>query len=340
MIITKTPFRISFFGGGTDYPAWLKENNGSVIGTTINKYCYISCRVLPPFFENKHRIVYSIVENVKTISEIQHPSVRAVLEYMGIDDGIEIHHNGDLPARTGLGSSSSFTVGLLHALYAMKGVMLSKKKLASEAIHIEKNILKENVGLQDQILVSTGGFKKIEFASESVFQETPIIIHDGRLNELKSHLMLFFTGISRFASSIAGEKIKNIPKKKYELTLMREMVEEAISIITSGKNICEFGQLLNESWKLKRTLTDNITNSFIDNIYNNAMETGAIGGKILGAGGGGFMLIFAKPQDQTRIKKRLKKFLCVPFDFEKHGSQVIVFQPESSGFNYPNHGCL
>ena len=152
--------------------------------------------------------------------------------------------------------------------------------------------------------------------------------------------MLFFTGISRFASSIAGKKIENIPKKKYELALMREMVEEAISIITSGKNICEFGQLLNESWKLKRTLTDNITNSFIDNIYDNAMETGALGGKILGAGGGGFMLIFAKPQDQTRIKKRLKKFLCVPFDFEKHGSQVVVFQPESSDFNYPNHGCL
>ena len=340
MIITKTPFRISFFGGGTDYPAWLKENNGSVIGTTINKYCYISCRVLPPFFEHKHRIVYSVVENVKTVSEIQHPSVRAALEYIGIDDGIEIHHDGDLPAKTGLGSSSSFTVGLLHALYAMKGVMLSKKQLASEAIHIEKNILKENVGLQDQILVSTGGFKKIAFTSESAFQETPITIHDKRLNELKSHLMLFFTGISRFASSIAGKKIKNIPKKKYELALMCEMVEEAISIITSGKNICEFGQLLNESWKLKRTLTDNITNSFIDNIYDNAMETGAIGGKILGAGGGGFMLIFAKPQDQTRIKKRLKKFLCVPFDFEKHGSQVIVFQPESSGFNYPNHGCL
>jgi D-glycero-alpha-D-manno-heptose-7-phosphate kinase len=338
MIITKTPFRISFFGGGTDYPAWLKENNGSVIGTTINKYCYISCRVLPPFFEHKHRIVYSIVENVKTVSEIQHPSVRAALEYIGIDDGIEIHHDGDLPAKTGLGSSSSFTVGLLHALYAMKGVMLSKKQLASEAIHIEKNILKENVGLQDQILVSTGGFKKIEFASESVFQETPIIIHDGRLNELKSHLMLFFTGISRFASSIAGKKIKNIPKKKYELALMREMVEEAISIITSGKDICEFGQLLNESWKLKRTLTDNITNSFIDNIYDNAMETGALGGKILGAGGGGFMLIFAKPQDQTRIRKRLKKFLCVPFDFEKHGSQVIVFQPEPLDFNHPNHG--
>jgi D-glycero-alpha-D-manno-heptose-7-phosphate kinase len=320
MIITKTPFRISFFGGGTDYPAWLKENNGSVIGTTINKYCYISCRVLPPFFEHKHRIVYSIVENVKTVSEIQHPSVRAALEYMGIDDGIEIHHDGDLPAKTGLGSSSSFTVGLLHALYAMKGVMLSKKQLASEAIHIEKNILKENVGLQDQILVSTGGFKKIEFASESVFQETPIIVHDGRLNELKSHLMLFFTGISRFASSIAGKKIENIPKKKYELALMREMVEEAISIITSGKNICEFGKLLNESWKLKRTLTDNITNSFIDNIYDNAMETGAIGGKILGAGGGGFMLLFAKPQDQTRIKKQHKSTTASPQYFSSNCS--------------------
>ena len=340
MIITKTPFRISFFGGGTDYPAWLGENKGSVLGTTINKYCYISCRSLPPFFEHKHRIVYSKVENVKTVSEIQHPSVRAVLEYMGVDVGMEIHHDGDLPARAGLGSSSSFTVGLLHALYAMKGEMPPKIRLASEAIHIEKDILRENVGLQDQIFASEGGFIKIDFIDEKNFYTSPVTISSGRLEELQSHLMLFFTGISRYASNVAGKKIENIPNKKKELSRMYEMVEEGLSILTGESNICEFGALLNESWKLKRSLGDSITSPFIDSVYENAMNAGAVGGKLLGAGGGGFMLIFAKPQDQTRIKKRLKKFLCVPFDFEKHGSQVIVFQPESSGFNYPNHGCL
>ncbi|SVE05851.1 uncharacterized protein METZ01_LOCUS458705, partial [marine metagenome] len=216
MIITKTPFRISFFGGGTDYPAWCNENKGSVLGTTIDKYCYISCRRLPPFFSNKHRIVYSKIEAVQSVSEIEHPAVRAALEYMSVTDGMEIHHDGDLPARTGLGSSSSFTVGLLHALYAMKGEMLSKKRLALEAIHIERNILKEHVGLQDQILVSIGGFNKIDFADENTFQETHITIHKEKLDELKSHLMLFFTGISRFASDIAKEKIKSIPKKKKE----------------------------------------------------------------------------------------------------------------------------
>ena len=340
MIITKTPFRISFFGGGTDYPAWFNENKGSVLGTTIDKYCYISCRCLPPFFEHKHRIAYSKVETVKTVSEIQHPAVRAILEYMGINNGMEIHHDGDLPARTGLGSSSSFTVGLLHALYAMKGEMLSKKRLALEAIHIEKDILKENVGLQDQVFASVGGFKKIDFIDKATFHEMPITIANKRFDELRDHLMLFFTGISRFASTIAEKKIKNIPNRKKELTLMCEMVEEGISILTSDTNLCEFGQLLHESWKLKRSLSDGITTPFIDDIYSSAMDAGAIGGKLLGAGGGGFMLIFAKPQDQPAIKKRLRKFLSVPFEFDRLGSQVIVFQPGILDINYPNHGSL
>lgn len=329
MIITKTPFRISFFGGGTDYPAWLNENKGSVLGTTIDKYCYINCRRLPPFFSNKHRIVYSKIEAVQSVSEIKHPSVRATLEYMGITDGMEIHHDGDLPARTGLGSSSSFTVGLLHALYGMKGKMPSKQSLAIEATHIEKNILKENVGLQDQIFASEGGFMKIEFFDEQNFHTSPITLHNERLTELQSHLMLFFTGISRFASNIAGKKIENIPNKKKELTRMYEMVEEAISILTTSTNICEFGKLLDESWKLKRSLCDSITTPVIDDMYTSATSAGAIGGKLLGAGGGGFMLLFAKPQDQPEIKRRLKNFLFVPFKFDKLGSQVIVFQPST-----------
>ena len=338
MIITKTPYRISFFGGGTDYPAWLKENNGAVLGTTINKYCYISCRTLPPFFEHKHRIVYSKVENVKTVSEIQHPSVRAALEYMNVDGGMEIHHDGDLPARAGLGSSSSFTVGLLHALYAMKGEMPEKKHLANEAIHIEKDILKENVGLQDQIFASEGGFIRIDFNDEKKFNTSPITIHNKRLKELESHLMLFFTGISRYASTVAGKKIENIPKKKKELSQMLEMVDEAISILTHDTDISEFGKLLHESWKLKRSLSDSVTTSFINEIYSSAMDAGAIGGKLLGAGGGGFMLIFAKPQDQPKIKKRLNKFLSVPFEFDRLGSQVIVFQPDTLIANYLENG--
>ena len=284
MIITKTPFRISFFGGGTDYPVWFNEHKGSVLGTTIDKYCYISCRHLPPFFSNKHRIVYSKIEAVQSVSEIQHPAVRATLQYMGITEGMEIHHDGDLPARAGLGSSSSFTVGLLHALYAMKGEMPTKKRLASEAIHIEKDILRENVGLQDQIFASEGGFIKIDFIDEKNFNTSPITISSGRLEELQSHLMLFFTGISRYASNVAGKKIENIPNKKKELSRMYEMVEEGISILTSNTDVCEFGKLLHESWKLKRSLSDSVTTPLVDNIYSSARDAGAIGGKLLGAG--------------------------------------------------------
>ena len=340
MIITKTPFRISFFGGGTDYPTWLNEHKGSVLGTTIDKYCYISCRHLPPFFSNKHRIVYSKIEAVQSVSEIQHPAVRATLEYMGITEGMEIHHDGDLPAKAGLGSSSSFTVGLLHALYGMKGEMPPKIRLASEAIHIEKDILRENVGLQDQIFASEGGFIKIDFIDEKNFYTSPVTISSGRLEELQSHLMLFFTGISRYASNVAGKKIENIPNKKKELSQMYEMVEEGVSILTSNTDVCEFGKLLHESWKLKRSLSDSVTTPLVDSIYSSARDAGAIGGKLLGAGGGGFMLIFAKPQDQPKIKESLKDFLSVPFEFDRLGSQVIVFQPETLGSHYPDHGSL
>ena len=203
MIISRTPFRISFFGGGTDYPAWYRENKGAVLATTINRYCYITCRYLPPFFEHKHRIVYSKIENVKDISEIMHPSARAVLQFMKIREGIELHHDGDLPARTGLGSSSAFTVGLLHALYALKGVMLPKNRLATQAIHIEQEILKENVGSQDQILAAFGGFNRINFNLDGSFQIMPVILKKEKLEQLQKHLMLYFTGLSRFASDIA-----------------------------------------------------------------------------------------------------------------------------------------
>jgi len=327
MVITKTPFRISFFGGGTDYPAWYKENAGSVLSTTIDKYCYISCRRLPPFFKYKHRIVYSRAESTSKIDSIVHPSVRETFRFMKINEGLEIHHDGDLPARSGLGSSSSFTVGLLHALYALNGQMVTKQRLAEEAIHIEQNLIKEFVGSQDQIATAFGGLNKINFYTDSSFTLTPIILRKERIHDFESHLMLFFTGFSRIASDIAKEQIKKIHRTKKELSIMHQMVEEAVSILNSGSDIGEFGKLLNESWKLKRSLSDKVSNERIDKIYETACLGGALGGKILGAGGGGFMLIFARPKDQQRIKEKLKKLLLVPIKFEDSGSQVVVYSP-------------
>ena len=333
MIISKTPFRISFFGGGTDYPAWFRENGGSVLATTINKYCYISCRYLPQFFEHKHRIVYSKIEMVHDINEIEHPAVKAVVNFMGIKEGLEIHHDGDLPARTGLGSSSAFTVGMLHTLYALKGIMPTKKRLASEAIHIERNVLHESVGSQDQVLTAIGGFNRIDFLNDDNFREIPITVPQGRVEELENHLMLFFTGVSRFASEIAKKKIENMPNRKKELTIMQQMVDEALYIIVNNDDIVRFGKLLHESWLLKRSLSESVSNSQIDEIYTAALEAGAIGGKLLGAGGGGFFLVFARPQDQPAIAKRLKNLLCIPFAFENQGSQIVVFQPDATPRN-------
>ena len=330
MIISRTPFRVSFFGGGTDYPAWYNDQGGAVLATSINKYCYISCRYLPPFFEHKYRVVYSKVEMVKDASELQHPVVRAAIDFMKINEGLEIHHDGDLPARTGLGSSSSFTVGMLHALYALKGIMPTRKRLALEAIHLERNVLKENVGSQDQILASIGGFNRIDFdpGHENTYRETPIMVNAQRTQDLQSHLMLFFTGISRFASDVAKKKIDNMPNKKKQLTAMRQMVEEAISILISGGCMTEFGKLLHDSWMLKRELSDGVTSKYIDEIYDAARDEGAIGGKLLGAGGGGFMLFFAPPEKHAAIEKRLGDLLRVPFEFEFQGSQIVVFQPD------------
>jgi len=328
MVISRTPFRISFFGGGTDYPAWYEEREGAVLATTINKYCYISCRYLPPFFSHKYRIVYSEVETTKRWQEIQHPVVRAAIDFTGIQEGLEVHHDGDLPARTGLGSSSAFTVGMLHTLYALKGVMPSRRRLALEAIHLERDHLKENVGSQDQVLASTGGLRKIKFDKESTYKETPITTVAGRIKELQNHLMLFFTGISRYASDIAKKKIENIPHRHHQLTTMYHMVDEAVNLLASRQPIEEFGRLLHESWKLKRELSDNISDAHINEIYDAALNSGAIGGKLLGAGGGGFMLVFARPQDHAKIQKRLSTLLRVPFEFEYQGSQIIVYHPD------------
>lgn len=329
MIITRTPFRISFFGGGTDYPAWFQENGGQVLATTINKYCYISCRYLPPFFEHKHRIVYSRIENVKNIDEIEHPAIKGVLSWMNWERGLEIHHDGDLPARSGLGSSSSFTVGLINTLLALRGERISKKELGQKAIHVEQEIINEHVGSQDQISAAYGGFNRIEFHRNGDFTVEPVVIDRDRLEELQSHLMLFFTGISRYAAEIAKSKIDNFKDRVKELKAIDQMVTQGQSILlTPGTPIAEFGTLLHEAWMYKRSLSDKVSNVFVDEVYETARKNGAIGGKILGAGGGGFFLIFARPEDHGRVREALKDLIHVPIRFEWGGSQVVLYQPD------------
>jgi D-glycero-alpha-D-manno-heptose-7-phosphate kinase len=328
MIITRTPFRISFFGGGTDYPTWFQHHGGVVLATTIDKYCYISCRYLPQFFEHKYRIVYSRIENVRDISEIQHPAARAVLDVLDCKDGLEIHHDGDLPARSGLGSSSSFTVGLINAIMALRGKYISKEELASQAIHIEQQVIQENVGSQDQISAAFGGLNRIEFRRDGSFDVSPIVLPIERLAVLQSHLMLCFTGLSRIASEVAKSKIDNMDKREKELKIMQELVDQAISVLQSRTaSVEEFGTLLHESWMYKRQLSDKVSTSEIDDLYEAARKMGAIGGKLLGAGGGGFFLLFVRPEHQKEVREKLSRLVHVPFRFENAGSRVVLYQP-------------
>ena len=328
MIISKTPFRISFFGGGTDYPEWYHENGGSVLATTIDKYCYISCRHLPPFFEHKHRIVYSKIESVKTTEEIQHPVVRAVLSNLSITDGLEIHHDADLPARSGLGSSSSFTVGLINVLNALKGLQISKQDLAKQATYIEQEVLKETVGSQDQVLAAFGGFNRIDFHPDDSFNISPVIINKDLVEQLQSHMLLFFTGLSRFSSDIARDKVSNFTNRFQELTQIKEMVDEGMSILQSPSTpIMDLGKLMHESWKLKRSLSVKVSTPKIDEIYEAGIKAGATGGKILGAGGGGFILFFAEPKNHKKIRERLKSLVHVAFHFDDVGSKIVVYEP-------------
>lgn len=325
MIISRTPYRISFYGGGTDYHTWYQKHGSAVLSTTINHYCYLHCRYLAPFFGHKSRVVWSKIEEVVHNKDIQHPAVRAVLDYLNINQGIEIHHQGDLPARSGLGSSSAFTVGLLHAMYALRGMISSKRELACEAIHIERDILKEHVGVQDQIATAYGGLNKIIIHPDGDFEVTPLVLPAGRLRELHDHLLLFFTGVSRTASDIAADKIRSIPQKSHELHQMRNMVDKAERILCTREDITRFGELLHETWILKRQISHKIAPAYIDDIYTKARNAGAIGGKLLGAGGGGFMLFFVKPENKLKVCAALDDLLYVPFEFESSGSQIIFF---------------
>lgn len=326
MIISRTPFRISFFGGGTDYPTWYKEHGGAVLSSTFDKYCYITCRELPPFFDHKYRIAYSKIENKKTISEIEHPAIRGVLQEMDLPYGLEIHADADLPARSGLGSSSSFVVGMLNALKGLKGERTTKEWLAYESIRIEQEVLNENVGSQDQVAAAFGGFNIIRFNKDSTIFVEPLVLAKDRKEKLNEYLMLFFTGFSRIASNIAESKIANLSKNSESLHLIRSMVDEAIDILSSNQDIRSIGELLHLGWQHKRKLSEKVSTTAIDELYLSARKSGAIGGKLLGAGGGGFMLLFVDPRNHSKVRVALNSLVEVPFKFESTGSQIIYYR--------------
>jgi D-glycero-alpha-D-manno-heptose-7-phosphate kinase len=328
MIISRTPFRISFFGGGTDYPAWFREHGGAVIGTAIDKYCYLSVRRLPPFFEHRARLVYSQIELVRDYKDVRHPAVRGVLTHKGIKDGLEIHHNADLPARSGLGSSSSFTVGLLNSLYALDGKMITKRDLGREAIQIEHDVLKESVGCQDQLWAAFGGLNHIEFFPDGDFAVSPIILPVERREELLQSTMLFFTGFSRFASDFAQDQLNNIARRKTQLRAIRGLVNSALDILRNTRTpLRELGELLNDSWRIKRELADSVSNQQIDEIYEAGRASGAIGGKLLGAGGGGFMIFIVDPEQRQSVREKLKNLIHVSFGIDTEGSKIVLYQP-------------
>lgn len=333
MIISKTPFRISLFGGGSDYPIYYRENPGAVLSTSIDKFCYVQCRYLPSIFKHNYRIIYSEKEDVCDINQIDHPSVRECLRFMNMEkQRVEIIHTSDIQSMSGLGTSSAFTVGLLKGLYALNRKLISKKELAENAIHVEQDMVQENVGSQDQIIASYGGFNKIEF-NDKGFSVNPMTISKNTLHELENSLLLFYTGFSRKASEIAKEQIKNTHNKIEELKRMRKMVYCAMDILNRNDErndfVYRFGTLLDESWKIKRTLSSKITNEEIDNIYENAIETGAIGGKLAGAGGGGCLLLCVKPEDQNNVIEKMRKLglIEIPFKFSNEGSRIIYYDP-------------
>ena len=328
MIISRTPYRISFFGGGTDYPDWYLKHGGSVLGTAIDKYCYLTCRYLPPFFEHKYRVVYSQIESCMSLNEIKHPAVREVLRFVKMERGVEIHHDGDLPARSGMGSSSSFTVGLLNALYALKGYMPSKKQLALESIHIEQGLIQETVGSQDQVLAAHGGFNHVTFHPNGEVTVQPVILSQERMQELNGNLMLFYTGIKRTASNVADSYVHDLEAKRRQLRIMKDLVEESISVLNSSQDLTGFGELMHEAWQAKRSLSATVSNGHVDDLMAKAMTAGAVGGKITGAGGGGFMLLFVPPDRQQKVKEALGNLIHVPFRFDFSGSQIIYFQHE------------
>lgn len=329
MIICRTPFRISFFGGGTDYPGWYRAHGGAVLATTIDKYCYLSCRHLPPFFEHRIRLVYRQIETCREVGDIRHPVVREALRFLKIDGNIELHHDGDLPARSGMGSSSSFTVGLLNALHALRGEMVTKSQLTREALFLEQETLGETVGSQDQVMAAHGGLRHVKFHPSGEISIDPLILPESRKRELESHLMLFYSGIARTAADVARSYADDLESRRRPLRIMKELVDESVDILCSGSDIGGFGELMHEGWLAKRSLSPQVSNSAVDQMYQTAREAGALGGKLTGAGGGGFLLLFVEPDRQAAVREALGDRLHVPFRFESQGSQIIFYEPQA-----------
>lgn len=328
MIITKTPFRMSFFGGGTDLEEYFKENGGSVLSTTFDKYCYVNVRHLPRFFEYSTELSYSKTERVNSVNEIQHPAIREAMKMLDMRE-LRLTYEADLPARSGLGTSSSFAVGMLNAFYALKGIYADKKKLAKEAIYLERVLCNESGGWQDQVAAAYGGFNRINFSSEG-FEVLPLIISPKRKKQLNDDLMMFFTGFTRFSSEV--QKINSLNSsedKLLRLKKMMELVDEAQSVLTSEKrDLDEFGRLLDITWNLKKGTGNAISTGSIDELYSKGIAAGAIGGKLLGAGGGGFLVFYVPKEKQNDVKEAMKDLLYIPFKFENSGAQVIYYSPE------------
>lgn len=328
MIITKTPFRMSFFGGGTDVEGFFRENGGAVLSTTFDKYCYVNVRHLPRFFDYSTELTYSKIERVSNVEEIQHPAIRNAMKMLDMHE-IRLVYEADLPARSGLGTSSSFAVGMLNAFYALKGKYADKKKLADDAIYLERTLCKEAGGWQDQIAASFGGFNRIDF-SESGYEVKPIIINPERKRQLNNNLMMFFTGFTRLSCEIQKSNNLSSKEKRGQLKEILTLVDEAEAVLTSKeKDLDDFGRLLDQTWSLKKKTGAAITTESIDDFYRKGIEAGALGGKLLGAGGGGFLVFYVQPEYQEAVKKSMHDLLYIPFQFEEEGTRVIYYSPEN-----------
>lgn len=327
MIITKTPFRMSFFGGGTDIPAFFNEHGGAVLSTTFDKYCYVTVRHLPQFFDYTSELVYSRIEQVDSIEKIEHPLVRNCIKFLDMHE-LRVNYESDLPARTGLGTSSSFAVGLLNAFYTLKGKYADKKRLADEAIYIERELCKESGGWQDQIAAAFGGFNRIDF-KDNGYEVSPVIISPERKQRLNDNLLLFFTGFSRFSSDIQQSTVSVIKDKTEQLKEMLALVDEAQKVLVNDKSdLDDFGRLLDTTWRLKRQTGTKISTGSIDELYEKGIKSGALGGKLLGAGGGGFLVFYVQPEKRQAVLAAMRDLLHVPFEFENGGTQVLYYAPE------------
>ena len=322
MIIVRAPYRVSFFGGGTDYPAWFSRHGGAVLTSTIDKFCYLAVRKTPAFLDTKYRVAWAKMEAVNTVDEIEHAGVRGCLRFLGIKGGIDVSHTGELPARSGLGSSSAFTVAMLHALHTLNGDRVGPARLADEAIRVEQDVLHETVGVQDQIECAFGGLNHITIRPDGGYSVAPVIAKKF----LEKRLLLFFTGTQRFASEIAQSQVANFSRKANELKKIAAMVPKAVECLSLG-DFDRFGELLHETWMLKRDLSDKISNPEIDALYGRARTSGALGGKMLGAGGGGFMLFYVPEERQASVRKSLAGLLEIPFKFGSEGSRVVLYAP-------------